>query len=161
MSLGFRDMTKWNLSQGQAAGGVNSTSEDMTTFIPALVTGELLQNAETLSIMQELVRANGLLVDYGPGLMSQTPSTWGHNGQTLGYESMAPYNVPYDRTVVTWTNSSENLAGLGALAVKDTLDGVGLLSLGEKPSNYHWKDAGPGPVLHGSLVRYLTIQLPS
>lgn len=124
--------TEWNLSQGWAAGGIISTAADMTTFLQALSRGQVFKNPQTLARMAEFVRNEGLRQvkgdsGYGIGLIGFAGHTWGHGGQTLGFESAMMFVPDHDVTLVALTNAAfgptplinqfapvlEELAGLG------------------------------------------------
>ncbi|MBZ0291189.1 MAG: beta-lactamase family protein [Anaerolineae bacterium] len=123
-----QDTVTWNLSQGWAAGAVISTADDMHLFIRALLRGQLFQKADTLALMQETVNASDLLASYGLGIMSglEQGDTWGHGGQTLGFESTVIYNVTNDITIVIWTNAAEDLAGIGSFVAITALGKAGI-----------------------------------
>ena len=80
-----------------AAGAVISTPKDMTIFIRALLSGELL-NQNSLEQMQEFVvtKIVGMPFLYGLGLMaypSEFGTLYGHGGIGVGYQNMT-YHLP-------------------------------------------------------------------
>jgi len=75
--------------------------------------------------MQETVSAKDLIAEYGLGLMSQVPNTWGHNGDSLGYETVVIYNTTHDVSVVILTNTQPNPAQVGAFIVMNALEQFG------------------------------------
>jgi D-alanyl-D-alanine carboxypeptidase len=121
--------SQWNASQGWAAGAVISTAEDMNIFITSLISGELFESDETVAIMQEeSIFARGLASNYGLGIFQRLGfSSWGHGGQTLGYESIAVYDAENDISIVLWTNASDDLAVFGDVVVELALQEVGAL----------------------------------
>jgi D-alanyl-D-alanine carboxypeptidase len=123
-----QDTITWNMSQGWAAGAVISTADDMSVFIRALLNGELFNNDDTLALMQETNFAESLLANYGLGIMSGLGQgdTWGHGGQTLGFESTVIYNVTNDISIVVWTNAAEDLAALGSFVTIGALKDAGI-----------------------------------
>lgn len=122
------ETTEWNMSQGWAAGAVISTAEDMTTFIRALLNGELFQDEATLAIMQDGVRTGTLnFVQYGIGLGEKSTGLWGHGGQTLGFESDVAYLPADDLSIVIWTNAARDLAAVGATHAEQALLQAGII----------------------------------
>ncbi|UED83287.1 serine hydrolase domain-containing protein [Streptomyces profundus] len=72
-----------------AAGGMVSTAEDWTRFLTALMSGELLPEAQ-LEQMRTTIPIPGDDGEYGLGLMRKTSScgtVWGHTGGLPGYSS--------------------------------------------------------------------------
>ncbi|MEE4238905.1 MAG: serine hydrolase domain-containing protein [Anderseniella sp.] len=122
------ETTRWNMSQGWAAGAVVSTVEDMHVFIEALVSGSLFRSPETLSLMQQAVRTNNAtLLRYGLGLALKRKDMWGHGGQTLGFQSdMAAMHQP-GMSLVAWGSSSSNILSYGATAISEALVKAGVL----------------------------------
>ncbi len=119
----------WNMSQGWAAGGVISTADDMSTFIKALLNGELFQHSDTLTVMMETVNAAGL-GEYGIGLIKKPTdqATWGHGGTTLDFESDVAYVPQANMSIVVWTNASSDYAVVGVPFVEQALVNAGVLS---------------------------------
>jgi len=86
----FVDATKMDPSLDWAAGEMISTTEDLATFVTALIDGHLTSQ-ESLTEMQRTTNADPLF-RYGLGLQEFTipcangPRTvWGHTGQLIGY----------------------------------------------------------------------------
>jgi D-alanyl-D-alanine carboxypeptidase len=79
------DTTEFNTSSSYAAGGIVSTTRDVTTFFRALLAGRLLRPAEQAELLRT-VPADGL--DYGLGLYRKPLSCGGfyydHGGNTTG-----------------------------------------------------------------------------
>lgn len=121
------ETSKWNMSQGWAAGAVISTIEDMHTFIEALVGGELFNSPQTLTVMQDTLWVGNLTVPlYGIGLVEKTTGLWGHGGQTLGFESDVAAFQDSGISIVGWASSSSNIMVLGAASVAEALSKSGL-----------------------------------
>lgn len=122
------ETTRWNLSQGWAAGGVISTADDMHGFIEALFAGKLFKSPATLAEMKETVPVNSPAYEgYGVGLKKMENDFWGHGGQTLGYLSNTGQYVGRDISVVAWGTSSSNILGLGDMVITDALRQSGAL----------------------------------
>lgn len=100
------DTTAWNLSQAWSAGALAATPQDMATFLRALLAGELFADAATLPLMQTIATPPESLAQYGMGLMRFGEQTWGHGGQTLGFQSHVLYNLATDLLAVVWTNTA-------------------------------------------------------
>lgn len=116
------EATDWNMSQGWAAGAAISTADDMTIFISALLEGHLFSDRSTLDIMRETVpTGNGVIPQYGVGLIEITPGLWGHGGQTLGFLSDTAYFPDENIAVVAWTNSARSPSGTAAISVSNIL----------------------------------------
>jgi len=107
--------TNWNVSQGWAAGGIAMTAEDLLAYAQALSTGELFQDADSLTQMLTF-DPNGKdgLMPYGLGLLDfslfGTPGYWGHDGQTTGFGTLWCTNPDTGITVVGLSNSASYLA---------------------------------------------------
>ncbi len=103
--------TKWNVSQGWAAGGLAMTAEDLLSYAKALSAGELFQNPDSLIQMLTFDPdgEEGLL-PYGLGLMDFSligaPGYWGHTGQTAGFATIWYTNPDTDITVIGLPNSA-------------------------------------------------------
>lgn len=102
--------TKWNVSQGWAAGGIAMNAEDLLTYGKALAAGELFQDPDSLAQMLTFDPAgmNGSL-PYGLGLIDFSPvapGSWGHEGQTAGFQSLWFTNPDSEITVVGLSNSA-------------------------------------------------------
>jgi D-alanyl-D-alanine carboxypeptidase len=104
------DTTRWNASQGWAAGAMAMTAEDLLTYAKALGAGELFESPESLQQMLTF-DPNGLdgMLPYGLGLIdfgrAGLPGYWGHEGQTPGFQSLWYTNPHSGVTVIGLTNS--------------------------------------------------------
>jgi D-alanyl-D-alanine carboxypeptidase len=107
-----RNMTRWNASQGWAAGGIVSTAEDMARYVDGLATGALFSDAASLQQMLDF--GDGPVSSYsgyGLGVGDWTGTVgefaaYGHGGQTLGFGTLW-LNLPdYDTRVVLLANSA-------------------------------------------------------
>jgi D-alanyl-D-alanine carboxypeptidase len=107
------NMTRWNATQGGAAGAIVSTAEDMARFADGLFEGRLFQDDATLQEMLAFRQlgvneGGGIFAGYGLGLISfGAPgfSAYGHAGQTPGFQSVW-FRVPEaDATLIFLTNS--------------------------------------------------------
>ena len=107
------DTTTWNMSQAWAAGGVISTSSDMDLFVRGLFGGQLFDDPATLPRMLDGVPTDGSFLQYGIGVGEKIGGSWGHGGQTLGFESDVGMIREMDISMIVWANSARNLAGLG------------------------------------------------
>lgn len=103
--------TKWNVSQGWAAGGIAMTAEDLLAYGKALAAGELFEDPDSLAQMLSFDPAgmDGSM-PYGLGLMDFSlvgaPGSWGHEGQTAGFQSLWFTNPDSEITVVGLSNSA-------------------------------------------------------
>ncbi len=109
---GGKNTTKWNLSQGWAAGGIISTTRDLRTFLRTLANGKLFKNPSSLLTMANFVENNEVrkhtgAQGYGIGLIEYGNGVWGHGGQTLGYESGMMFVPGTDITMIALTNASQ------------------------------------------------------
>ena len=122
------ETTEWNMSQGAAAGAVVSTADDMHVFIEALLAGELFSQEATLAEMQVTVpTGSGTIPSYGIGLGEKAKDTWGHGGQTLGFESEVAFFELPGLSMVGWGTSANNIMGAGADSVSTALVSAGVL----------------------------------
>ncbi|TVX86778.1 serine hydrolase domain-containing protein [Paenibacillus agilis] len=84
------DMTEFNPSTADAAGGMISTVDDLNTFFQALLGGKLL---EPEMLQQMLTGVQSPLGKYGLGIyetkLSNGVSLWGHGGNIPGFSTMA------------------------------------------------------------------------
>lgn len=107
----LNNTTDWNVSQGWAAGGIAMTAEELLAYAKALATGELFQSPDTLTEMLTF-DSNGMegAMPYGLGLIDfslvSAPGSWGHEGQTAGFQSLWYTNADTGITVVGLTNSA-------------------------------------------------------
>jgi len=117
--------TKWNVSQGWAAGGIAMTAEDLMTYGQALAAGELFQDPDSLTEMLSF-DPNGMggAAPYGLGLIdfsgAGAPGSWGHEGQTAGFQTLWFINPESSVTVVGLSNSA-NYSGFRFLNVASIL----------------------------------------
>ncbi len=122
------ETTDWNMSQGAAAGAVISTANDMHVFIQALMSDALFTVPDTFDVMQDtVVTGSPGIPAYGIGLAEKAPGVWGHGGQTLGFQSEVVQFSDDGISVVGWGTSSQNIMGLGAMAVSQALIDGGVL----------------------------------
>lgn len=133
------DSSDWNMSQAWAAGGVISTARDMDLFIRGLLAGDLFGDPATLAAMKAGVPTGGSFQSYGIGIGEKIGGFWGHGGQTLGFESDVGLYGDQDISLVVWTNSARNLAGLGATLIYGALGEAGAL---DAPGDAHRSLAG-------------------
>ena len=70
---------------------------------------------------------NFTLRGYGIGLADKGSGSWGHGGQTLGFESDIAQFVDADISLVGWGSSSSNIMRLGTFAVAAVLVDAGIL----------------------------------
>ena len=99
--------TSWNVSQGWVAGGIAMTAEDLLTYGKALSKGEFFQNPDSLTQMLSTVPSDSFL-SFGLGLIifdPMAPGFWGHEGQTVGFQSLWYTNPDTNITVIGLTNS--------------------------------------------------------
>jgi D-alanyl-D-alanine carboxypeptidase len=105
-------------SMADAAGGLVSTAEDLTTFAAGVYGGELLA-AESLAAMTTVDRI-GYEREYGLGTLVQQPdlrtTVVGHTGGMIGYATMVWYAPEHDLAIAVLVNDStgepEDLAQL-------------------------------------------------
>ena len=121
---GMINTTNWNVSQGWAAGGNAMTAAELATYGEGLAAGKLFKNPDTLAEMLTFnPNAMNGLMGYGLGLLDFSkvgaPGSWGHEGQTAGFQSLWYTNPETGVTVVGLTNSAAysayaflNVAGL-------------------------------------------------
>lgn len=102
------DVTEMNPSEACSAGEMISTTEDLDTFLVALVTGELLDQA-SFKEMTDTVPAEWVTLPmsngYGLGLMPLETrrglSLWGHGGGIPGYATFIGSTLDGQRRLVT------------------------------------------------------------
>ena len=120
--------SKWNVSQGWAAGGIAMTAEDLLTYAKALAAGDLFQDPDSLAQMmtfnEQAITVGGAA--FGLGLIDFGDGYWGHEGQTAGFQSLWFTNPEKQITVVGLTNSATYKA-FSFLNVRNILNGTGLL----------------------------------
>jgi D-alanyl-D-alanine carboxypeptidase len=105
-----RNTTGWNPSQGWAAGAIFSTAEDLATYSQALQAGKLFKKPETLQLMRDMVIGKYVATlgvkGYGLGLIEFLPGVWGHEGQTVNFESLMMTIPEKNATVIVWGNTA-------------------------------------------------------
>jgi D-alanyl-D-alanine carboxypeptidase len=122
------ETTDWNMSQAGAAGAVVSTAHDMHVFIQALLSDALFTAPDTIDVMQDtVVTGSPGIPAYGIGLAEKAPGVWGHGGQTLGFQSEVVQFSEQGISLVGWGTSSQNIMGLGVVAVSQALVKGGVL----------------------------------
>lgn len=121
------DATRWNASQGWAAGANAMEAEDLLTYAKALAAGDLFQNPDSLAEMLDFNDAalSSLGASYGLGLAAVGRGYWGHEGATVGFQSLWYTNPEKGITVVGLTNSGTYKAW-NLLNVINILEGEGL-----------------------------------
>ena len=116
--------TNWNVSQGWAAGANAMTAADLATYGKALAAGELFQDPDSLAQMlafdDRAMNAGG--APFGLGLIDFGNGTFGHEGQTAGFQSLWYTNPEEGITVVGLTNSAAYSA-YSFLNVRNILNG--------------------------------------
>jgi D-alanyl-D-alanine carboxypeptidase len=108
-----RDATLATLGGAWAAGGIVSSTDDLTRFFSALLGGELLRPQELRAMKTVAFTA----ADDGLGLFrfhDSCRTSWGHGGSLPGYQTFVRASADGTRVVVVATNSSSR-AGAGAL----------------------------------------------
>src|SRR5213080_3507771 len=112
-----KDYTELNHSFAAAAGGVISTSDDLATWIKALVAGRVFDPAYQRRWLDSLEpedssKPNGQKYGYGIAQVSWGPNTIHfHGGETPGYNSKISYDPANDMTLIIWTNLTVSLDG--------------------------------------------------
>ncbi|OLB03399.1 MAG: D-alanyl-D-alanine carboxypeptidase [Verrucomicrobia bacterium 13_2_20CM_54_12] len=110
-----KDYTELNHSFAAAAGGVISTSDDLATWIKALVAGRVFDPAYQRRWLDSLEpedssKPNGQKYGYGIAQVSWGPNTiYFHGGETPGYNSKISYDPANDMTLIVWTNLTVSL----------------------------------------------------
>src|SRR5437899_2335728 len=110
-----KDYTNVNHSFAAAAGGVISTSDDLATWIKALVAGRVFDPAYQRRWLDSLEpedssKPNGQKYGYGIAQVSWGPNTiYFHGGETPGYNSKISYDPANDMTLIVWTNLTVSL----------------------------------------------------
>ncbi len=128
----FVDMTLWDATQGGAAGAIVSTSEDMLKYVRGLTGGALFNNEATGNEMFDfreltLSQGGGIMTGYGLGVASYgSPGfeSWGHEGQTPGFQTQWMYVPEADTAVVFLTNSGSCPVGFFPLSLSPELFGL-------------------------------------
>jgi len=110
-----KDYTEVNHSFAAAAGGVISTSDDLATWIKALVAGRVLDPAYQRRWLDSLKpedpsKPEGQKYGYGIAQLSWGPNTiYFHGGETPGYNSKISHDPANDMTLIVWTNLTVSL----------------------------------------------------
>lgn len=103
----LRDFTVYNMSWGQMAGDLVSTTVDLDTFYRALLGGRLLRPAEQADLLRFLPTQTGL--GYGLGLAAvpvACGNAYGHDGQVFGYHTLSLHSPDGKRQVSVASNAS-------------------------------------------------------
>ncbi|GHH14570.1 serine hydrolase domain-containing protein [Streptomyces lanatus] len=118
----FVDATEQTVSWAQSAGAVISTTQDLNTFLSALLGGKLTSRAQ-LAQMQRWVPAGGVQ-SYGLGLrrrdLSCGVSVYGHTGAVQGYYTYAFTSKDGRRSLAALANTSNN--GTVLTSMRGTLE---------------------------------------
>jgi D-alanyl-D-alanine carboxypeptidase len=105
------DISDIEQSFAWAAGAIVSTTQDLAHFYRALMRGRLL-HPDQLAAMRTTVPAEAQ--QWGLGLI-QTPhqcgASWGHGGETLGYETNADTSPDGTRQAVVAINADQSVLG--------------------------------------------------
>jgi D-alanyl-D-alanine carboxypeptidase len=110
-----KDYTEVNHSFAAAAGGVISTSNDLATWIKALVAGRVLDRSYQRRRLDSLKpedpnNPEGQKYGYGIAQLSWGPNTiYFHGGETPGYNSKISYDPANDMTLIVSTNLTVSL----------------------------------------------------
>ncbi len=100
------DLFGWNTSSDWSAGGLVSTTQNLSKFLRALVSNELFNNASTFSIMKDWLSTGGNSY-YGLGLGQYTVNNTtiiGHGGQGFGFTSGLYYYPDKDVIICVAVN---------------------------------------------------------
>ena len=101
----FYDITVLNPTQGWTAGAIISNTEDLVTYVEALVRGSLISQAMQSARLGTMVPAgkDGSSGFYGLGIAKIEPGWIGHKGGFNGYD-LSMYSKPGTATLVVLTN---------------------------------------------------------
>ncbi len=128
----YTDTTQHDMSWGDAAGELITTTKDENRFITALLSGKVLKPAMLAEMKKtvEIVPGAG----YGLGLLHQTVGTscnaefWGHTGGVVGYGTYVLASPDAKRSVVvalsTTTFTDAQYANDSGIATGQLLDHV-------------------------------------
>jgi D-alanyl-D-alanine carboxypeptidase len=111
------DYTDLNPSYAEAAGGAISTAADLATWIEALVSGRVLDDASQRRWLDSLQPEDPSKPDgqqYGYGITQirwATNAIYFHGGETAGYNSFIGHDPTNQVTLVIWTNLPVSLDG--------------------------------------------------
>jgi D-alanyl-D-alanine carboxypeptidase len=112
------DLTHWNASYGQGAGGMSSTLGDMAVWA-ASGTGDALLSQDLVTARNTMTRLTDLPA-YGLGLTGF--KSWvGHAGEALGWETLVLKNTETGVVVVVAANSCGTGVLLGFSEIFRTL----------------------------------------
>jgi len=112
-----KDYTDVNHSNAAAAGGVISTTDDLATWIKALVGGKVFDADYQRRWFDSLQpedpsKPHGQKYGYGIAQLSWGPNTiYFHGGETPGYNSKISYDPTNQLTLIIWTNLTVSLDG--------------------------------------------------
>src|SRR5881296_3390052 len=112
-----KDYTDVNHSNAAAAGGVISTTDDLATWIKALVGGKVFDADYQRRWFDSLQpedpsKPKGQKYGYGIAQLSWGPNTiYFHGGETPGYNSKISYDPTNQLTLIIWTNLTVSLDG--------------------------------------------------
>ena len=110
-----KDYTDVNHSNAAAAGGVISTTDDLATWIKALVGGKVFDADYQRRWFDSLQpedpsKPKGQKYGYGIAQLSWGSNTiYFHGGETPGYNSKISYDPANDMTLIVWTNLTVSL----------------------------------------------------
>ncbi|MFI6758880.1 serine hydrolase domain-containing protein [Micromonospora sp. NPDC050417] len=107
----LRDFSVYNMSWGQMAGELVSTTADLDRFYRALLNGRLLRPAEQAQLQRFLPTnpADPTGLRYGLGLLSlplRCGDAYGHDGQVFGYHTLSLHSPDGKRQVSVALNVS-------------------------------------------------------
>lgn len=121
------DVTEFNTTREDAAGGVVSTTADLSRFFRALLSGDLLPAAQLAEMRRTVPADGGVHLGYGLGLyrnrLSCGGSYWDHGGNTAGSISRGGVSADGRRSVaLSFTGATgrtrEDIARLQASSEK-------------------------------------------
>jgi D-alanyl-D-alanine carboxypeptidase len=156
----------WNMSQGWAAGANVMTAADLATYGEGLAAGKLFKQADSLPQMLTF-DAKALMsagFPYGLGLFDIGDGYWGHEGATLGFQSLWFTNPDTGITVVGLSNSGSfegynfiNVISILQQRGAQPVSAMGLLNLGPLPVDWEWvqteSPTGVTDIQPGTLLR--------
>jgi D-alanyl-D-alanine carboxypeptidase len=116
------DTSAWNVSYGQAAGGMSSTVDDLGIWAASVSGNALLSD----DLARRRLRTSDIGgVRYGLGVM-EVGDWYGHEGEALGWEALVLHNPDTGVSLVMATNACAG-APLLFVAIADSLyPGTGL-----------------------------------
>jgi D-alanyl-D-alanine carboxypeptidase len=107
--LTYTDVTDVGLLSTGMDGGLVSTTGDLTRFFQALLGGHLLRPAELAEMKRTIPVTGQPGISYGLGLARvATPcgTTWGNDGSSIGFLSMAIFSEDGGRGLVSVINAN-------------------------------------------------------